>query len=69
MLRVDEDEPIWLLIRERPQQDSIDEAEHPGIRSNAERKREDDRQREAGASGERPSGIAKIVGYRHDDSE
>ena len=56
-----EEEAVGVRIRQRPEQDGIDDAEHQRRDADAERQGKRGRQREAGGAEERPDGEAKIL--------
>jgi len=58
--RAHNDEPLGLCVRQRAQEDGIDDAEHRGVRADTQRKSDDDDGAEARIPGTHPEGIAHV---------
>ena len=64
----DEDQPVRIRIRQRPQQRLVEQAENRRVRADAQRERQDRDQGENGLLAERPEGIAEVLHGRLDGS-
>jgi len=53
-LGFDDDEPAGIAVRQRPENDSVDDAEHCGVGTDAERERDDHGDRESRQKGMKP---------------
>ena len=69
ILLIEADQLPGLLIRQRRQQDRLDDAEHGGRAADAETERGDDHRRETGASAELPERVAQILAALLDPAE
>ena len=69
ILLIEADQLPGLLIRQRRQQDRLDDAEHGGRAADAETERGHDHRREAGASAELPERVAQILNALLDPAE
>src|SRR5262249_56605626 len=55
------DQLLWIGKRQRLEQDGVDDAEHGGVGADAERERQDGRQREAGLPDEGADAVAEVL--------
>ena len=62
----DHDEAIWLMERQRPKENGVDDAEDGGIDADAKRQGDQDREGKSRALTELACSVAKIVPYVHD---
>ena len=59
---IQDDEPVRLGIRQRPQQHGLDDREHGDVGADAERKRQHRRRCEAGLANEQAERVANEIG-------
>ena len=57
----DVNQPVFVAIHQRPQQNAADQREDRGVGADSERQREDHGDREALSSGERAEGVLHIT--------
>src|SRR3954468_23120838 len=62
LLALNQDDAIGALVREWPQHDAVDDAEHGGVEADAERQREDGDSGEAGRAPQRARRVADASG-------
>ena len=55
------DQPIGIVIRQRPQQHAVDDGEDGGVGADAERERQHGDEREAGLPAQHARGVAKVL--------
>ena len=61
-----DDQPVGVGEGERPQEDRVDDAEHPGHRADGERERADGGDEKAGRAKQRAPGMAEVRRPLHD---
>ena len=62
----DEDQPVGVRIRQRPEQRLVEQAEDRGVGADAQRERQDGDEREDRLLAERPEGEAEVLHGRLD---